>query len=124
MQSIDVGRRVTEEHLEGFPSPVAHSLRHSGVVGTPIPHRVSVTQTGRLRRAADKPGMKFEAVETYGVADPSFQWTASLKVGGMSLGRAVDTLAEGRGRMHVRLLGLIDVVDADPKWIRGRCCAG
>lgn len=82
------------------------------MVGRPVPRTVLVSQTGEIRSAENKPWMKFKALETYAVAEPAFEWSASLKVGGLSLGRAVDTLADGRGRMHVRLLGFIDVMDA------------
>jgi hypothetical protein len=55
--------------------------------------------------------MRFTAVETYEVQRPEFEWSARLHVAGLPVGRATDSLADGRGRMHVRLLGLFDLVD-------------
>ena len=83
------------------------------VGSTGLPQTVCpLTQTGVIRSAEDKPWMRFSASETYTVLEPGFEWSAALKMGGLRLGKAVDTFAEGHGRMHVRLLGLIDLVDA------------
>lgn len=112
MAPVEDLRLVTEDDLAGLPAPVARSLRYSGVVGGPVPHGVSLTQTGQIRSAEDKPWMRFTASETYSVAEPAFEWSAALRIGGLKLGKAVDTLSAGRGRIHVRLVGLIDVVDA------------
>lgn len=112
MRSVEDLRSLSDEDLDHLPGPVVRSLRRSGVVGRPTPLAVSLTQTGRIRPAEDKRWMKFTASETYDLVEPGFQWTASLRVGGMRLGKAVDTLAQGHGRMHVRVLGLIDILDA------------
>ena len=103
---------VTEEALSKLPEPVARCLRRCGVVGLPIPQAVTVRQVGQIRTSAEAKWLRFRARETYTIDPPAFTWKASLKVGGMTLGRATDTLDQGRGRMHVRLLGLKDIVDA------------
>ncbi|MDH3684175.1 MAG: hypothetical protein OEV40_30005, partial [Acidimicrobiia bacterium] len=44
--------------------------------------------------------------------DPAgFEWKATVKLAGLPLARALDSLSDGRGRMHVRLLGVFTVVD-------------
>ena len=105
-------RLITSEDLERLPVPVARALTFAGVVGKPIPTAVRLTQTGQIRAAEDQPWRKFTAVETYDVNQPAFVWSAKLKAGGVPLVSAVDTLSHGRGRMHVRLGGFINLVDA------------
>ncbi len=36
-----------------------------------------------------------------------------MRIAGLGLGRATDRLTDGHGRMHVRLLGMFTVVDAE-----------
>jgi hypothetical protein len=56
--------------------------------------------------------MGFSAREEYEVDRPGFVWKAALKKAGMPLGRVTDSLHDGRGRMHVRLFGMFNAVDA------------
>ncbi|MDJ0496891.1 MAG: hypothetical protein QNJ89_03615 [Acidimicrobiia bacterium] len=103
---------VTEAAVAGLPVPVQRSLRRSGVVGQPVPQSVTVRQDGQIRTNAEAKWLRFKARESYTIDPPAFTWKAALKIGGITLGRATDTLDAGRGRMHVRLLGLKDIVDA------------
>lgn len=104
--------QVSEELVSRLPVPVGRSLRWSGVVGTPVPAGVVVHQAGRIRTSEAGRWLRFKSQETYEVAQPGFEWRASLKVGPVTAGRAIDSLRDGAGRMHVQLLGLIRVVDA------------
>jgi hypothetical protein len=103
---------VTPEMIADLPDPVQRSLRRSGVVDREIPAAVSVRQEGEIRTSADAKWLRFTAVEEYQLDPPGFDWRASLKIAGMTLGRATDSLKDGHGRMRVRLLGLSTVVDA------------
>jgi hypothetical protein len=103
---------VTEEALSELPEPVRRSLQRSALVGRPVPGAVTVLQDGRIRSSAEAKWLRFKARETYTIDPPGFTWRAALKIGGVTAGRATDTLAAGRGRMHVRLLGLKDIIDA------------
>lgn len=103
---------VTEAAVAELPEPVGRCLHRSGVVGRPVPNEVTVLQDGQIRTSAESKWLRFRAHETYTIDPPSFIWKAALKIGGLTLGRATDTLDAGRGRMHVRLLGLKDIVDA------------
>ncbi len=87
-------------------------LRRSGVIGQAIPSSVIVRQRGRIRSSTESKWLGFVAKETYGIADPWFEWKASLRIAGITVGRATDTLRNGAGNMHVKLLGLMSVVDA------------
>ena len=103
---------VTEEALSELPEPVQRCLRRSGVVGQPVPRAANLSQVGQIRTSAEAKWLRFKAREAYTIDPPEFTWKAGLKIGGVTLGRATDTLKAGRGRMHVRLLGLKDIVDA------------
>ena len=101
---------LDEAAIEQLPAPVARSLRRSGVLGRPVPQRVSLRQQGEiLLRGRWFP---FTADESYTLEPPSFEWNAAVKLAGVPLARAKDSLADGRGGMHVRLLNLFSVVDA------------
>ncbi len=105
-------RIIDETRIEGLPAAVRRSLRHAGVIGTAIPTGVTVRQEGQIRNAADRKWLRFTAHEVYGVDTPEFIWTAALKIGGVTAGRATDSLEAGAGRMRVKLLGLFTPVDA------------
>ena len=103
---------VDEERIARLPEPVQRSLRWCGAIGEPIPTAVIVRQEGRIRSSRDARWLPFKAVEEYSVEPPEFVWNASLKIAGLTLGRARDSLVAGRGSMKVRLLGAFTVVDA------------
>jgi len=102
---------VSEESIARLPDPVRRSLLRSGVVGTEIPEIVTVTQEGQIRTSADRKWLRFVARETYTLDPPGFEWSARLKMAGLTTGRAIDSLDHGRGAMKVKLLGLATVVD-------------
>jgi len=103
---------VTPEMVADLPEPVGRSLHRSGVIGSDVPATVTLRQKGQIRTGADVRWLRFKATEQYRLDPPGFDWKASLKIAGLTLGRATDSLKDGHGRMHVRLLGLSTVVDA------------
>ncbi len=105
-------RLVDAARIATLPAPVRRSLERSGVVGTAVPRGVTVRQEGQIRSSADRKWLRFTAHEVYGVDSPEFIWTAALKIGGVTAGRATDSLERGAGRMRVKLLGLFTPVDA------------
>lgn len=101
---------VTDEMLAELPPPVARSLRHSGVVGSKIPKTVAVRQTGEILLRGR--WMPFTADEDYRVDSPWFRWRGMVKLAGVPIARANDSFDGRRGHMRVRLLGMVQVVDA------------
>ena len=100
---------VNDETIAGLPPPVQRSLRRSDVLGKQVPTRVTVRQKGEIL-LRDR-WLPFTAVEGYNVSSPGFEWKAVVKLAGLPLARADDSLSDRRGRMHVRLLGMFTVVD-------------
>ena len=101
---------LDESSIRRLPPPVARSLRHSGVLGRPIPQRVELRQRGEIL-LRDR-WLPLTADETYTLDPPSFKWTAAVKLAGLPIARAKDSFTSGRGRMHVKLLNLFTVVNA------------
>lgn len=102
---------VTRQSVAKLPEPVRRSLEGSGVVGSEIPRTVTVRQTGRIRTSLSGGWQRFTASEEYTLDPPGFVWRSTLRMGGIPLGRATDSLVDGHGHMHVRLLGMLTVVD-------------
>lgn len=102
---------VTDEMLVSLPPPVARSLRRSGVVGREIPKAVSLRQAGELL-LRDR-WMPFTANEEYRLDPPGFEWRGNVRLGGIAIANAKDSLRSGRGKMRVRLFGVVPVVDEE-----------
>ena len=98
--------------VEGLPLPVRRGLHRAGVVDREVPAAVKVLQEGEIRTRADGRWLRFTAEEDYTLDPPGFVWNASLLFAGMRAGRATDSFVNGRGRMRVKLVGLLTVVDA------------
>jgi hypothetical protein len=103
---------VTEEVLASKPAVVATWLQRAGVTGKPAAGHVYLTQRGRMRTTPDGNWMEFTAEQHFITNRPSFLWRVKVNMApGLHLaGR--DTLIEGRGRMNIKLLSLVPVVDA------------
>lgn len=101
---------VTDEAVAALPVPVRRSLRRSGVVGAEVPTSVTLHQRGEiLLRDRWSP---FVAHQSYSVDPPGFRWRATVRRARLPFAIAEDTLDDGKGRMHVRLFGMVSVVDA------------
>ena len=109
MASVTFMSRVD---VEGLPVPVQRGLRRAGVVDAEVPTAVRVLQEGQIRSTESGRWLRFTAREDYTLDPPGFVWNASLLSAGMRLGRATDSLVDGRGRMRVKLFGVLKVVDA------------
>lgn len=105
------GAVVTPAQIDGLPRPVRRYLDWCGVEGQGIPQSVSIRQVGRLRSANDKPWLPFTAEEDYTTSPPTFRWRGKVSRAGIPMVRALDSYADGQGRMTVRLGRVISLVD-------------
>jgi len=103
-------RIIDEAAMAELPPPVARCLRRSGVLGQTVPARVRLHQRGDILLRGK--WLPFTAEETYTLEPPSFEWNAAVRLLGLPLARAKDSLVGGQGLMHVQLLNLCTVVDA------------
>ena len=108
-EQIDI---VQEGDLEGLPHCVQRWLKRAEVVGKERIKTAHVVQKGQMKIAPDKDWTAFEAEQYIRTANPEFLWLA--KVGGNSPLRftGVDRLQGGKGKMRIKVLGIIPAVDS------------
>jgi hypothetical protein len=102
---------VTEQDLRELPEPMARYMRYSGAVGKKRISAVHLLHSGRFKPGANRPWMQTRGEYFITTKKPSFIWYGKVNlVPGISL-VALDSYAEGRGRMLVKLLSVFPVVD-------------
>ena len=103
---------VTRDMLVGLPTPVRQWLMAAGVVGKEQVHTVRLKQKGLMRTSPTGAWMPTEAVQYYGVDVPGFVWDANVRMLGFLPLIGHDSYAEGKGRMLIKALSIVPVVDA------------
>lgn len=68
---------ITERDLERLPEPVRRWLRHSHVVGSPLPTTVRLRQNGQFQMAG-RGWMPFAAEQYFTINPPGFLWKATF----------------------------------------------
>ena len=106
-QSTDVGARVYHEaQLAGLPAPVQRYFRHVLREGQPYLRGLRLRHGGQFKTDLQKDWIAIEG-EQYITADPAgFIWQGTTR-----WFRARDEYVAGRGRLTVRLLGAVPIVD-------------
>ena len=116
-RAITNGKVITEEMVSGLPAPVQRWLIHCGVVGREEIQAVYLKQTGKMKLSpGQKNWMKSEAEQAFNAIQPQFTWRVRTSMFGLPVvGR--DDFANGKGKMLIKLAGLIPVVNLadDPK---------
>ena len=103
-----------------LPEAVHDLAIRLGVKPRDNPARVSLTQTGRMKRDLDSEAwMSFTASQTIWTRACEFDWRAKAGPFGMISGR--DALMDGKGRFDITALGLIPIARAlhTPALVRG-----
>lgn len=118
---------VTEDDLLGIPEPIQRWLRWSGALGR---RRVSVLRMvhgGRFKAGPTRPWMPIHGEYVVTTRAPSFHWYGDMTLAPGLHAAAIDSYLAGEGRMQVKALSAITVVDArDAETARsafGRCVA-
>jgi hypothetical protein len=108
---------ITAAELQQLPPPVALWLERSGVTGKSHVHGVWLSQQSEMRMSPEKERWNSAVSEqVFDADDPSFTWQVKLKVGPFNIIKGKDVFENGKGKMNIRLLGLIPVVnEAGPK---------
>jgi hypothetical protein len=124
--AVDDREPVTEEDLRDVPEPLARHLRFSGAVGQKRITAVHVRHSGRFKPGAGQPWMRIRGEYFITTKPPSFTWHGKIGAVGINV-VAVDSYADGRGRMQVKLLSLLPIVDTQSEQVSqsafGRCIA-
>jgi len=102
---------VERAELEHLPAPVARWLEGAGVVGKPRAVNVRLKQRGELRTSVEQDFAPARADQYFSVNEPGFVWRVQVPMLHVPIiGR--DSYAGGRGRMQIKALGAIPLVDA------------
>lgn len=72
---------------------------------------IAWTQKGQMRLAPDKPWSDFTATQLAALGQPGFVWDAAIEMAPMVSARVIDAYVEGRGRLSVRLFGVLPLGD-------------
>jgi hypothetical protein len=102
---------VTEEMLEGLPSPVRRYLRYTGIVGQPLVETVYVEQQGTMRTGPEAAWKPFDAKQHFTVHAPGFVWDASMRLTHLPLVRIRDKYVHGHGSMLGKMGAVVTVVE-------------
>lgn len=104
---------ITASDLQYLPPPVARWLERSGVIGTPRVHSVWLSQASEMRMSPEKEQWNRAISEqVFNTKDPAFTWRVKVKMGPVNIFRGKDVFEAGKGKMNIRLLSLIPVVNA------------
>ncbi len=94
--------RITENDLKDLPEVVQKYLRFSGVVGKMEISKVRLKQAGEFRLKPEEKFRWLKAEQSVDLNRLSFFWKG--KIGPVT---AIDRFENGKGKMTIRLLGLI-----------------
>jgi hypothetical protein len=102
---------ITEEDLAALPPPVAAYLRSAGAVGRRRVSAARVRHGGRFRPSPERGWYAIEGDYLVTTGVPQFLWWGRLRLAPLVDVVARDGFALGRGRMLVKALGAVPVVD-------------
>lgn len=103
---------VTESDLAGLPPPVQQWLRHTGIVGRPIPRTVRLRQRGHFRQDRASGWSPFDAEQYYSTHPPGFVWSVTMRTSKWIRVTGRDSYRDGQGHMRIMLWSLLPVADA------------
>jgi Family of unknown function (DUF6544) len=112
-QAQQTGRKIiTEADIAPLPEPIQRYLRHAQVLGKPRVRCAKARMTGMMRFSLNQRWMPVEAVQyTTLVGTLSRTWYARVKAGPFALITGYDRYDNGAGRMLIRLLSMVPIVD-------------
>jgi hypothetical protein len=103
---------VGEEDLRALPEPLARWIRWSGAVGKPRPSVLRLVHGGRFKPAAKQGWRAIRGEYVITTRRPSFTWYGKLAIVPGIAVAAIDSYREGHGRMQVKALSAVKLVDA------------
>jgi hypothetical protein len=108
-------RRYHEAQLAGLPAPVQRYFRRVLPEGQPYLRGARLRHTGQFKTGLDKGWVDIEGEQYLVAGPPGFIWQGTT-----SQFTARDEYVNGHGRLRVRLLGAVPVVDgAGPHFDQG-----
>jgi hypothetical protein len=106
-------KTIQEDDIKDLPYAVQNWLRNSNVIGKQQIRTVRLKQEGRMRIKKDGPWMPSRAEQYFTVDKPGFVWIADVKMPFYFQLSGLDTFKNGKGKMDIKLLSILPVVDSD-----------
>ena len=103
---------VAEEDIKHLPEPVQRYLKYTQIIGKEKINTVRLKQGGYFRMKENQKWMPIEAEQYFNIESIEFIWVAKAKFAPLLSIYAKDEFIDGKGNLLVKLLGLIQVVDA------------
>lgn len=111
---------ITPRHLSTVPPVVQFWMENAGVVGKLSQQRVYLEQRGEMKTTPDGNWMPVRAEQYIGTTQPAFLWIADVKAAPFVHLAGRDRYIDGKGRMLIKLLSVVPVVDSEgPKIDQG-----
>jgi hypothetical protein len=118
---VNKNKIITREMVEALPLPVSKWLSASGVIDKEMVHTVRLKQRGFMKM--DKRKDQWAAISSeqyFNVDEPSFIWKVRMKMMNLLPISGRDESRNGHGRMQIKLLSLVNLVnDSDEKIDQG-----
>jgi hypothetical protein len=118
---------VTEDDLRDLPEPMARHLRFSGALGKKRISALRLTHSGRFKPGVNRAWMPIHGEYYLTTKSPSFFWYGKIHMAAGVTAVALDSYADGAGRMLVKAMSLVTIVDERSTQISqsalGRCIA-
>lgn len=118
---------ITENDLKNLPLPVGAYIRASGFVGRKKISYMHLTHSGTFRPGADRQFVPIKGEYFLTTRKPSFCWFGKISLFPRISVSAMDYYYNGAGRMLVKLLSLVSLVNENSKETGmsafGRCIA-
>lgn len=108
---------VSENDLNGLPSPVQNWLQNSQIVGKEKIVSARTKQEVTLRLKENQPWMNAQVEQYFRIDEPGFIWAVDIKMAPLLHIVGRDKYVEGRGNILIKLLSLKTVADGSGKEI-------
>jgi hypothetical protein len=118
---------ISENDLRHLPEPVKRYMRFSGIVGMSPISSMRLMHSGTFRPGVDKPFYPIKGEYFLTTRIPSFSWYGKISMFPGVTAAAFDSYSNGHGRMLVKMMSCVTIVDAQSKETAlsafGRCIA-
>ena len=112
--NLIVAELINLYHMpESVPPPIQRWLQNCGAEVIVKPGTIELTQAGRMKTSpAQNRWMAFKAKQEFSIDPPAFSWHAVISMLPFLKIRGEDSFSRGKGRMNIKIAGIIPIVDA------------
>jgi hypothetical protein len=113
LNSIENVEIITESDIAHLPEPVQKYFRFTGIVGKPMPYNCTIDwEDVQFKMSPEKEWIPIKCLQFNSVKEPArFAYLYAPKMGvNIFVGR--DKYQQGKGNMHIKLMGLFTIQDA------------